>query len=207
MEGLLLTGVYGVGKSTLCAEIADMLEASGQAFGAIDLDWLTWFAGPEIGEHDHRSIGLANLSAVLSNLIEAGINRFVLAGSILTDADLAAMEAALPFPLRVVCLNVPLEEIRVRLSSSMNAARQEDLRQTELWLASGIGRDIGHVTLDNDRRFPWSPKRFWNGSAGDIGAFAIPPRVRNRRTGGAGETVKCCRSSRATSRRDGDGSG
>ena len=40
---MLLTGVYGAGKSTLVAEIATVFEERGEPFAAIDLDWLGWF--------------------------------------------------------------------------------------------------------------------------------------------------------------------
>jgi Adenylylsulphate kinase len=42
MEAVLLTGLYGVGKSTIAAEMADLLEDAGLPYAALDLDWLTW---------------------------------------------------------------------------------------------------------------------------------------------------------------------
>jgi hypothetical protein len=38
-EGVLLTGMFGTGKSTI-------LEERGAAFAAIDLDWLGWYDPP-----------------------------------------------------------------------------------------------------------------------------------------------------------------
>jgi adenylate kinase len=52
-EGVLVTGVYGTGKTSVCEELAELLESAGAAYGAIDLDWLTWF-------------GIAGLDAVQS---------------------------------------------------------------------------------------------------------------------------------------------
>ena len=46
VEGVLITGVYGAGESSVAEEIADALEACGALFGAIDLDWLMWFGVP-----------------------------------------------------------------------------------------------------------------------------------------------------------------
>jgi adenylate kinase len=34
--GVLIVGVYGSGKSSVCEEIAEVLESSGMAYGAID---------------------------------------------------------------------------------------------------------------------------------------------------------------------------
>ena len=46
-EALLVTGIYGSGKTSLVEEIADRYERLGVAFGAIDLDWLGWYHLPE----------------------------------------------------------------------------------------------------------------------------------------------------------------
>jgi adenylylsulfate kinase-like enzyme len=48
VEGVLITGVYGAGKSSVAEEIADALEARGTRFGAVDLDWLMWFGVPSV---------------------------------------------------------------------------------------------------------------------------------------------------------------
>ena len=44
-SAVLLTGVYGAGKSSVAVELADILEKRGVPFAALDLDWLTWFQG------------------------------------------------------------------------------------------------------------------------------------------------------------------
>jgi Mrp family chromosome partitioning ATPase len=46
VEGVLITGVYGAGKSSVAEEIAHALEARGARFGAVDLDWLIGSASP-----------------------------------------------------------------------------------------------------------------------------------------------------------------
>lgn len=40
-EGVLLAGAYGVGKSSLCAEVADVLERRGIPEAELDLDGFT----------------------------------------------------------------------------------------------------------------------------------------------------------------------
>jgi Ni2+-binding GTPase involved in maturation of urease and hydrogenase len=47
-EAMLVTGIYGSGKTSLVEEIADRYERLGVAFGAIDLDWLGWYHLPEV---------------------------------------------------------------------------------------------------------------------------------------------------------------
>jgi len=48
-EGVLITGVYGSGKSSVAAEIAYLLERQERRFTLLDLDYLSW-AGPDTGD-------------------------------------------------------------------------------------------------------------------------------------------------------------
>jgi adenylylsulfate kinase-like enzyme len=41
-EGVLITGVYGSGKSSVAAEIAYLLEQHGTPYALLDLDYLSW---------------------------------------------------------------------------------------------------------------------------------------------------------------------
>ena len=41
-EALVISGVYGVGKTSTTGQIADMLEERGVRYAALDLDWLSW---------------------------------------------------------------------------------------------------------------------------------------------------------------------
>jgi adenylylsulfate kinase-like enzyme len=41
-EGVLLTGVYGSGKSSLAKKIAYLLEQRGEPYALLDLDYLSW---------------------------------------------------------------------------------------------------------------------------------------------------------------------
>ncbi len=49
--GILITGIYGVGKSTLVETIAGELEERRTRYAALDLDWLGWF-DPGVPGHD-----------------------------------------------------------------------------------------------------------------------------------------------------------
>jgi len=41
-EGVLLTGVYGSGKSSVAEEIAYLLEQRDERYALLDLDYLSW---------------------------------------------------------------------------------------------------------------------------------------------------------------------
>ncbi|MGH3144298.1 MAG: hypothetical protein ACRDTR_00680 [Rubrobacter sp.] len=43
IEAVLITGVFGSGKTSVTEELADVLGERGVAYAALDLDWLAWF--------------------------------------------------------------------------------------------------------------------------------------------------------------------
>jgi hypothetical protein len=150
-DGVLITGLFGVGKSSVTAEIADLLEARGERYAAIDLDWLTWAdtrGGLEGAEH---RMMLTNLASVVGNYLEAGILRFVLARSLRDRSELDSLRAAIPVPVRIVRLTVPIDEAGRRLRSDVTRGREDDLREMGEWVAAGLGVGFEDLTVANDR--------------------------------------------------------
>lgn len=150
-RGILITGIYGVGKSTLVEAIAGELEERGTRYGALDIDWLTWFDAGQPGHDAGWPVALQNIDAVVSNYYKAGVRRFVLGGSILTQTEVDDLARATAMPLVVVRLTLPIDEIERRLSKSVTAARADDLAVAKAWHAEGRGEGVGDLTLANDR--------------------------------------------------------
>jgi hypothetical protein len=150
-EAVLITGVYGSGKTSVVEEMADILEHRHVPYGALDLDWLGWF---DVGQPNHAAgmpVMLQNLTAVVNNYLGAGVRRFVVAGACGTADDIEALRAVLAMPLTVVRLEVPRDEVRRRLSGSATAGRQDDLRVAEEWFLEGRGVGIEDMAVDNTR--------------------------------------------------------
>ena len=124
---MLIIGAYGSGKSSLCEELAGVLESAEMPYGAIDLDWLGWYDAPGRRlDHDRRDpVATANLEEVVGNYVSAGVER-------------------------VVQLTVPYEEIERRLSASVSTARAQDLEEAKRQSERG---DLGlsDVVIVNDR--------------------------------------------------------
>jgi energy-coupling factor transporter ATP-binding protein EcfA2 len=150
-EAVLITGVYGSGKSTVAAEIAYLLEQRRQPYALLDLDFLGW----GVNYSDDGSAGLAlmlrNLAAVVSNYRESRISVFVLAYFVRDQDALRGIRKAVGVPLRVVRLVVPLPDIEQRLAADVTTERQEELREAARQIAAGEGARIANVMVPNDR--------------------------------------------------------
>ena len=69
--GVLITGVYGSGKSSVAAEISYLLEQRRQPHALLDLDYLGW-GGNNFDDHAAGfGLMLGNLAAVASNYRDA----------------------------------------------------------------------------------------------------------------------------------------
>jgi len=149
-EGVLLTGVYGSGKSTVAAEIAYLLEQRRQPYALLDLDFLGWGVDyPD--EAAGFGLMLRNLAAVVSNYREAGISVFVMAYFVSSHDELHGIREAVGVPLRVVRLSLPLPDIEQRLATDVTTERHEELREAARQIAAGEGVGIEDVVLANDR--------------------------------------------------------
>lgn len=145
---VLITGAYGTGKTTLAAEIAELLADRHVPCAAIDLDWLGWFWLPGKREHTVNDIVVANLGALADTYSKAGIERLILAGTIRTQDELAQLAAVVGQPLRVVQLTVPLSEIGRRLAADALSSRADDLELSAT--EPNAGAEIADLTLPNE---------------------------------------------------------
>ena len=149
-SGVVISGLYGSGKSTVVEEIADLLEEAAAPYGALDLDWLWWFDVPEYSRGEALRVLFDNLTAVADTYLDVGVTRFVMAWSLRDMSDLASLRAALRFPVQVVELNVPLRMIEARLGAAVTAGRNADLREARRWYHEGLGTGLGDVQVRND---------------------------------------------------------
>jgi energy-coupling factor transporter ATP-binding protein EcfA2 len=150
-EAVLITGVYGSGKSSVAQEIAYLLEKQSAPYALLDLDFLGWADTGGGGRPVWLGVMLRNLAALVGNYLEVGVRFFVLAGAIRDLAELEALKAELSMPLRVVRLTVPLQEIEDRLRPDPTAGRRDDLRGAVSWVAASVGVGVEDWTVSNDR--------------------------------------------------------
>lgn len=146
---MLLTGVYGAGKTSVAEEIAGLLEARDLPCALLDLDYLSWFSTARShGEDTLRQ----NVSAVTGNYRRAGVRYLVVAGSVSGPGELQGLRDALGVPVRVVRLAVPLSEIERRLRGAVTTARvRDDLPVARRWIAEQSGEGLEDLTVAADR--------------------------------------------------------
>jgi adenylylsulfate kinase-like enzyme len=150
-EAVLLSGAYGTGKSSVAAEMAELLEERGLPYAAIDLDWLAW-ANIEDGHGEAgERLMLANLAPMIGNYRAAELTRFVLAGLLTSTDERERLRDTLGMRLRVVRLTVPLDEIERRLGADPTVGRRDDLEQARRQVAERIGEGLEDVAIANDR--------------------------------------------------------
>jgi hypothetical protein len=150
-EAVLLTGVYGSGKSAVAEEIASVLQERHVAYAALDLDWLEWFDAGWDDDEAERGVMLRNLEAVVGNYLSIDIRCFVMALSIESGQELARIKAVLPMPVRVVRLWVPFDLIEERVRHDTTTGRQVDLEWAQIWLEEGRGVGLEDLEIRNDR--------------------------------------------------------
>jgi adenylylsulfate kinase len=148
---VLLTGVYGAGKSSVAAELAFLLQERGKHFALLDLDFLGWASTGRPGPQHGFRLMLANMRAVIANYAEAGVDWYVLAYFIRDGEELTELRAALGLPLRVVRLEAPLAEIERRLAADVTTERRDDLRAAAASIAAAEGTGVEDLLLTNDR--------------------------------------------------------
>ena len=84
-EAVLITGLFGSGKSSVAVEMADILEKRGVRYAVVDLDWLSWgWAG---GDEEEGTldigyglrpdlVGQGLGPSFVSEILRFGIDRF-----------------------------------------------------------------------------------------------------------------------------------
>ncbi len=150
-EGVLITGVYGAGKSSVAAEICYLLDQRRRPYAFLDVDFLGWGGSDFSDDFDHHGLTMINLASVVANYREAGVGLFVLAYFVADEDVLRRVRETVGVPLRVVRLTVPLPDITQRLATDVTSGRQDDLREAGAQLAASAGVGLEDLVVANDR--------------------------------------------------------
>jgi hypothetical protein len=71
-----------------------VVERRNVAYAAIDLDWLRWFHVPGIEPADAEHVYLANVTNVVGNVRDAGVDHLIVALAVHDGVEVRALEQA-----------------------------------------------------------------------------------------------------------------
>jgi adenylylsulfate kinase-like enzyme len=131
-HALLLTGVAGVGKSTIAEAIGRTLSAAGESTAIVDVDQLAQFGPPPMpkGNFYHR-LKCANLTAVWANFKAAGARFVVVSATVESIAERDDVARGLTgCDVQTVRLVADVDTVRQRLRSRDSGAKLERLLRT-----------------------------------------------------------------------------
>lgn len=114
---LIITGPPGVGKTTVAAEVSELLDRASVAHAFVDIDSLRWCYPRPPGDRFRNALAMKNLAAVWANFQAAGAGRLVLADVLESRDDLERYRAAVPgAEIVVIRLQASLRAIEGRLA-------------------------------------------------------------------------------------------
>jgi adenylylsulfate kinase len=134
-KALLVTGVVGVGKTSVTGAVGEVFRGAGVAHGVIDVDWLA-FCWPAPADDPYNTrLREGNLRAVAESFLAAGARRLVVAGVVESLQERARYEEALGCEVAVCRLRASVETVRGRLVGRFGERDAEGLR----WHVRRIG--------------------------------------------------------------------
>ncbi len=151
VEGLLLTGTSGVGKSTVALEVFEQLVAVQRGSAFVDLDAIARCDADDDDGFFGSAIMAENLQSVWPNYRRRGVVRLVLARAVPDAVELNRIQASLPdVRLTVALLIAAPGPLAVRLAGRDSGARQGRYATTAVELQEQMSAaGIADFTVDN----------------------------------------------------------
>lgn len=148
-RALLITGVIGVGKSTVADAVGGVLTGAGQVTAVVDTDALAQF-GPSPGAGFHDRLKCANLAAVWDTFKAAGA-RYAVVSAGVDSAGLRRRyaDSLSGCEVRTVRLVAPATTVRDRLLRRDDGERH--LRALAVQQARFDAAAVEDFTVVNDR--------------------------------------------------------
>lgn len=170
IRGIAITGTIAAGKTSVAEAVSAILHADGLRHALLDIDWLgQLYPPPDAKDPFSLELALANLNAIVPNFIDAGARYFVMAVTLTSQEDMAALRKALPQVHITICLVTASRGTRAERVSSRDTGRlREDFLQRTDTLATEIqalqlhdfelpneGRPIEAVAVDLLESLGW----------------------------------------------------
>lgn len=113
---LLITGSLGAGKTSVAAEVSELLDQAHLPHAYVDIDALRWGYFPLSSDRFHVDIAMKNLNALWSTFLQAGARQIVIADVVEEREHLERYRQAISgAELFVVRLHASFHELERRL--------------------------------------------------------------------------------------------
>jgi len=151
---LIITGPPGVGKTTVAAEVSELLDSAGVAHAYVDIDSLRWCYPRPPGDRFRNTLAMKNLAAVWVNFQAAGAGRLVLADVVEARDDLERYRIAVPgAEIVVVRLQASLRALEHRLAQrEVGSGLERHLRRAAELVALMEQKRVADITIDTDNK-------------------------------------------------------
>ena len=155
MSVLLLTGTAATGKTTIAAEIGEILPPT-RAIVVVDLDQLGWAYIPGASEDRIFKLRSDNLAAIWPNLRAAGFRHVVLSGAVATSEQLQLIRDAIAQARLTVVRLVTARTLLERRLRSRDAGRRLEDHLAIVWRLEGAIDEsrLEDFRVVNDERSP-----------------------------------------------------
>lgn len=167
---MLITGPVGAGKTTVAAQVSELLESAEMAHAFVDIDSLRWSYPSPAHDRFRTELAMKNLAAIWPNFLSAGATRLVLADVLESREDLAQYRTAIPgADILVVRLQATLDTLLTRLrlreigagldwhlQRAAVLSKQMDCDKVEDMLVNTEGKSVNAVAREILARSNWA---------------------------------------------------
>ena len=157
VRGLAIVGTIGAGKTTVAEALSTLLHEKAIRHGLIDVDWLGQLYPPPDEQNPFSlELGFTNLSLIAPNFLDLGARHLVIAVTLTSRSELAALRAAIPHVELSICLlGSSARTRRDRIESrDVGRLREDFLRRTDELDAQIRSESFHDLEVVNDARSP-----------------------------------------------------
>lgn len=151
---MVITGPVGVGKSSVAAEVSELLDRAGVPHALVDVDALRWCYPRPPDDPFRVELAMRNLGAIWPNFVQAGARRLILVDVIERRTDLHRVADAVPgAEFCVVRLRARPETLRTRVEVREAGLGRERMLRRALELAAQMDRHpVEDLLIETDER-------------------------------------------------------
>lgn len=155
IPGVAITGTIAAGKTSVAEAVSAILHERGMRHALLDIDWLGQLYPPrDAADPFSLTLAFRNLELIVPNFIDEGADYFVMALTLTSQEEMAALRKAIPQVHIKVCLLTASHSARDdRISSRDTGSLRDDfLRRTDALADQIKALQLHDFKLQNEGR-------------------------------------------------------